>query len=130
MNLNPPPCTYCHRPTRFVGSTRTYRRENRVITVPTGDWECRRCPDPFTGEYPFRFADMPLLAWTDEQAHAIWLEKYGEPMPPSDRGRHPGAHRVVRVPVLLTPAEAMRLDEARGSASRGEYLRRNLPAAK
>jgi hypothetical protein len=93
--------------------------------VDTGLWECPgEHGDPFTGERPFRFADPPLLRWTDDQARELWLDRFGEEMPPSERGRRAGPRRTVRVPVMLTPQEAAQLDELRGRLTRSEYLRR------
>lgn len=47
-------------------------------------------------------------------------------MPAPQRARRPEEQRTVRVPVLLTPAEAERLDELRGDRPRGEFLRQLL----
>jgi hypothetical protein len=127
--LPPPTCTECGQPTHLVPYTRHYRRGSRVIMVESGMWECLNCPDPFTGERPFRFADAALMLWTDAQADPMWRERYGEPMPPSERGKHPGPYRTMRIPVMLTPDEVARLDEMRGNLTRSEYLRQNLRAA-
>lgn len=91
-------------------------------------WECADCADPFTGQQPFRFADVALMKWTDARAAELWQERFGEPLPPSERGRHPGPHRTMRIPVLLTPDEVARLDEVRGDLTRSEFFRRTLRA--
>jgi hypothetical protein len=111
-----------------VPKRRRVRRGERSLDVEGWLWECANCADPFTGERPYRFADPPLLRWDDDQAAAAWKEAFGEPIPPSERGRHPGPHRTVRVPVMLTPAEAARLDEVRGKVSRSDFLRKSLKA--
>lgn len=89
----------------------------------------RHCADPFTGERPFRFADQPLLDWEQEQIRDAWQARFGEPLPPSERGTRPTPLRNVRVPVMLTAAEAARLDEVRGDLTRSEDLRRTLKAS-
>jgi hypothetical protein len=107
-----------------------FRRRDRVLPVDSWTWQCPGdCPDPFTGERPFRFADAALMEWEEARAREAWPLRFGEAMPPSERGRHPGPHRTVRVPVMLTPAEAARLDEIRGSRTRSEFLRRAIRRA-
>lgn len=126
-DLTPPECAGCGGAARLVPRLTRVRRRERVVAFESWTWECPGdCPDPFTGERPFRFADPPLLRWEDERAGEAWQERYGEPIPPSERGKHPGPHRTVRVPVMLTPAEAARLDAIRGDLSRSEFLRQNL----
>lgn len=116
-------CTECHASAHLVAWTRHYRRAGHVLSVETGMWECASCADPFTREVPFRFADPPLMRWTDARAAELWLERFDEPMPASERGKHKAPHRTVRVPVMLTPAEAARLDEVRGGQTRSDFLR-------
>ena len=69
------------------------------------------------------------MAWTETQARLAWQERFGEPLPPSRRGRRTDDPRVVRVPVLLTEQEAELLDEQRGELSRGEFLRQAIRRA-
>ena len=112
----------------MVPYIRHYRRGDRVLMVDTGMWECSDCHDPFTGERPFQFADTPLMRWTDSRADELWRERFGEPLPPSERGKRKGPHRTLRIPVMLTPDELARLDEVRGNLTRSEFLRRTLRA--
>ena len=122
-----PTCSGCGTPARLVARLTRIRRRDQILAFDSWSWECPGdCADPFTGEHPFRFADPPLLRWEDEQARELWEQRFGRPMPPSERGRHPGPHRTVRVPLMLTPAEAAKLDAARGDLSRSEYLRQHL----
>ena len=125
-DLPVPVCSECGRPTRLVPYTRSYRRGSRVLAVESGSWECANCADPFTGDRPFRFTDAALMHWTDDQAAELWRERFGEPMPPSERGKRVLPPRTERVPVLLTQAELERLDAKRGTLSRSEYLRRGI----
>jgi len=125
-DLVPPACSGCDSAPVLIAKRRRVRRGGRSLDVDGWLWECAACADPFTGERPYRFADPALLRWDDEQAARAWVEAFGEPIPPSERGRHPGPHRTVRVPVMLTPAEAARLDEARGGVSRSDFLRKGL----
>lgn len=129
-DLTPPTCTECGYPAQMEPHIRHYRRAGHILAVETGIWVCARCADPFTGERPFRFADMPLLAWTDARAAALWQERFGEALPPSARGRRSGPRRTERIPVMLTPEELARLDTLRGDLTRSEYLRRTLRADK
>ena len=69
------------------------------------------------------------MEWEEAQAREAWSIRFGEPMPPSERGKHPGPHRTVRVPVMLTPKEAAQLDEVRGTWSRSEFLRQAIRRA-
>ncbi len=128
-DLIPPTCTECETPVRLVPYLRHYRRAGQMLAVETGMWECARCADPLTGDRPFRFADANLLQWTDARAGALWRERFGEGMPPSERGKHPGPHRTERIPVMLTPEEVSRLDAVRGDLTRSEYFRRAIRAA-
>lgn len=74
--------------------------------------------------------DFELMEWEEAQAAEVWQERFGEPMPNPKRARTPGERRSVRVPVLLTTAEAERLDELRGERPRGELLRQLLTKPK
>ena len=112
----------------MVPYIRHYRRGDRVLMVDTAMWECADCHDPFTGESPFQFADTPLMQWTDSRADELWRERFGEPLPPSERGKRKGPHRTQRIPVMLTLDELSRLDELRGDLTRSEFLRRALRA--
>jgi hypothetical protein len=69
------------------------------------------------------------MEWEEAQARVLWEQHFGEPMPPSERGKHPGPHRTVRIPVMLTPEEAERLDRIRGEKTRSEFLRQVIPAS-
>lgn len=90
-------------------------------------WRCTRgCADPDTGEAVFELSTPALMAWEEERAAEAWLVRFGEPMPPSRRAQQLAERRTIRVPVLLTRAEAARLDELRGDRPRGEFLRQLL----
>jgi hypothetical protein len=129
-HLTPPLCSGCQQTAHLASRLRRIHRGDRVLAVDSWTWECSRdCADPFSGERPFRFADQPLLAWEQEQIRDAWQARFGEPLPPSERGKHPGPHRSVRVPVMLTPAEAARLDKLRGELTRSEFLRRAISGA-
>ena len=126
-HLTPPPCSGCAQPAHLAPRLRRVHRGERILAVDGWTWECPgACVDPFTGEHPFRFADAPLMRWEDELARETWRERFGEPMPPSERGKRPRPHRTERVPVMLTPAELDRLDEKRGDVTRSDYLRRAI----
>jgi hypothetical protein len=64
------------------------------------------------------------MEWEEAAAANLWLERFGEPMPPSQRPRRTDDQRTVRVPLLLTRREAERLDQIRGGRSRAEFVRR------
>jgi hypothetical protein len=125
-DLTPPECTECGQLARLVPYVRSYRRGGRVLAVESGTWECAGCPDPLTGARPFRFADAPLLRWTDARAAELWSERFGEPLPPSERGKRSKPPRTERVPVMLTLAELARLDAKRGDLTRSDYLRKAI----
>ena len=126
-DLLSPACPYCKTAAVLTEHITRYRRAEQVLSVDTWTWECScGCVDPNTGAAPFRFVDAELMRWTDERAAALWQERFGVPMPPSRRGHRPGQRRTVRVPVMLTPAEADRLDRLRGKKPRGEFLREAL----
>lgn len=128
-DLTPPPCPGCQAAAELVPKRSRFRRRDKLLAIDSWTWQCPGdCPDPFTGERPLRFADPPLLRWEEDQAKEAWRTRYDEPMPVSERGQHPGPHRTVRIPVLLTPAEAARLDQVRGDLSRSDFLRRALKA--
>jgi len=125
--LPTPSCAGCGSPALLAPRTAWYRRGGRVLEVDTWSWSCPgSCADPFTGSQPFRFVDSPMAKWTDERARALWQERYGAAMPPSERGKRATPKRTVRVPILLTSEEASRLDDLRGEVSRGEYVRKAL----
>ena len=128
-HLPTPACSGCDSTVHLVPRRRRIRRGERSLDVDGWLWECASCADPFTGERSYRFADPPLLRWGEEQAALAWERHFGEPIPPSERGRHPGPHRTTRVPVLLTPAETAHLDELRGEESRSDFLGRVLKAS-
>lgn len=120
-------CPLCKAPATLEQRATRYRRGDRVLAVDTWAWQCSsECADPATGESPYRFLDPPLLRWNDDFAKEAWLEQFGDPMPESRRGRRRGEKRTVRVPVMLTPSEAKRLDRLRGAATRSEFLRKQL----
>lgn len=120
-------CPLCNGSATLEQRTTRYRRGDRVLAVDTWTWQCSSgCADPTNGEVPYRFMDPLLLRWNDDRAKESWLEQFGDPMPESRRGRRRGERRTVRVPVMLTPSEARRLDRLRGDASRSEFLRQQL----
>ena len=122
--LPPPSCSGCGRPAHLVARATRFRRGERVLLFDGWIWECPSgCPDPGSGDVPYQFSTFTLMEWEEEQARLLWRERYGEPMPPSQRAHSPQRQRRVRVPVLLTSAEAERLDRARGNRTRSEYLR-------
>ncbi|NOY25349.1 MAG: hypothetical protein GXP62_05700 [Oligoflexia bacterium] len=120
----PPLCPFCNNPATLQQRLTRYRRGDMELAVHTWTWLCAEgCADPDTGQPPYIFLDPPLMRWNDQLAHRAWLHHYGEPMPPSRRGQRRGEKRTVRIPVLLTPTEAERLDKLRGDVSRSEFLR-------
>lgn len=128
-DLIPSTCPGCGAEAHLVPKLVRFRRRDHILPVESWSWECPgSCPDPVTGERPLRFADQPLMEWEEAEARAAWPARFGEPMPPSERGKHPGPHRTVRVPVMLTPAEAARLDEIRGDKTRSDFLRQTIQA--
>ena len=101
-----------------------FRRGERVLPFEGWLWRCAHgCADPDTGEAPYELSTPALMAWEEERAAEAWLMRFGEPMPPSRRAQQVAARRTVRLPVLLTRAEAARLDELRGDRPRGEFWR-------
>ena len=123
-------CAGCGALARLVPRVRRVHRGERVLAVEGWTWECPgECGDPFTGERPFRFSDASLQDWEHGRIGEAWLARFGEALPASERGRRPHPRRSVRVPLMLTPAEAARLDEIRGELTRSEYLRRSLRVA-
>jgi hypothetical protein len=90
-------------------------------------WQCSSgCRDPDEVDSIYQFSTFELMEWEEAQAALAWKERFGVPMPPSQRARRPEDQRIVRVPVLLTAAEAARLDALRGERPRGEFLRQLL----
>jgi hypothetical protein len=111
----------------LVSKVTRFRRGERVLPLDGFVWQCpSTCPDPAYGSTPYQFSTFELMEWEEIRAAEAWRERFGEPMPPSQRGRRPHEQRTVRVPVLLTPTEAERLDALRGERPRGEFLRQLL----
>ncbi len=126
-NLPSPSCSGCGKPAALVPKVTRFRRGERVLPFDGFVWQCPSgCADPADGSTPYQFSTLELMTWEEEQAAAAWQERFGEPMPAPQRSRRPDEQRTVRVPVLLTPAEADRLDKLRGDRPRGEFLRQLL----
>lgn len=126
-NLTSPLCSGCQRPAVLVHKLTRFRRGDHVLPFEGTIWQCSSdCADSDDGSTPYPFSTFELMAWEEVQAAEAWRERFGEPVPPSQRGRLPDEQRTVRVPVLLTPLEAKRLDELRGDRPRGELLRQLL----
>lgn len=127
--LVPPACSGCGTPARLSPKVTRFRRGERVLPFDGYIWECHGgCIDPAGSATPYRFSSLELMEWEDAAVAEKWLAHFGKAMPPSQRGRVPEAQRTVRVPVLLTPAEAERLDALRGDRPRGDFLRQLLRA--
>ena len=125
--ITPPLCSGCGQPAQLVSKVTRFRRGERVLPFDGFLWACpSSCVDPEDGSVPYQFSNFELMEWEEAQAREAWVERFGEPMPPSQRGRRPAEQRTVRVPVLLTPGEADRLDALRGDRPRGEFLRQLL----
>jgi hypothetical protein len=130
-NLVPPRCSGCDSPAVLVPKLTRFRRGDRVLPFEGWTWQCPSgCADPDDGAVPYEFSTFELMEWEEAQAAQAWQERFGEPMPESQRARRPDERRTVRVPVLLTPAEAERLDKLRGDRPRGEFLRQLLTEPK
>ena len=113
----------------LVSKLTRFRRGDRIMPFEGYIWQCPSgCADPFDGSVPYQFSTFELMEWEESQAAGEWLERFGEPMPPSMRARRPEDQKSVRVPVLLTRAEVERLDTLRGDRPRGEFLRQLLAA--
>ena len=126
-NLVPPHCTGCGSPAARTPKLTRFRRGDRILPFDGWVWQCpSSCADPDDGSAQYQFSTFELMEWEEVQAARAWQERFGEPMPASQRARRPDDRRTVRVPVLLTPAEAERLDELRGERPRGEFLRQLL----
>ena len=126
-NLTPPTCSGCNKRASLVPRVARFRRGDRVLPIEGFVWQCpSRCLDPEDGSSPYQFSTFELMEWEESQAAKAWRERFGEAMPPSQRGRRPEDQRTVRVPVLLTRSEAERLDVLRGDRPRGEFLRQLL----
>jgi len=122
-----PHCSGCDRPANLVPKLTRFRRGDRVLPFDGFVWQCPSdCADPDDGSTPNQFSTFPLMEWEEGEAALAWQERFGEPMPAPLRSRRPDDQRSVRVPVLLTPAEAARLDKLRGDRPRGEFLRQLL----
>ncbi|MCK6501941.1 hypothetical protein L6R53_00810 [Myxococcota bacterium] len=125
--LSPPNCSGCNRPAELVPKLTRFRRGELVLPFDGYVWQCPwGCADPFDGAVPYQFSNLDLMQWEEQAAAAAWEARFGHPMPSPQRARRPEEQRTVRVPVLLTVAEAERLDELRGDRSRGEFLRQLL----
>ena len=123
-HLTPPHCSGCNKPATLVPKVTRFRRGDRVLPVDGFIWQCPSgCIDPEDGSSPYQFSSFELMELEEAQAATVWRERFGEAMPASRRGRGPDEQRTVRVPVLLTPGEAERLDSLRGDRPRGEFLR-------
>lgn len=126
-DLSPPMCSGCGQPAELVPKLTRFRRGDRVLPFDGFAWQCPSgCADPEDGSVPYQFSTFELMEWEEARAADAWQERYGEPMPPSRRARRPSERRTVRVPVLLTPTEARRLDRLRGDRPRGEFFRQLL----
>jgi hypothetical protein len=126
-NLSPPSCSGCNRPAQLVPKLTRFRRGDRVLPFDGFVWQCPSgCADPDDGATPYQFSTLGLMTWEEEQAAAAWRSRFNEAMPAPQRARRPDGQRTVRVPVLLTIAEAERLDQLRGDRPRGEFLRQLL----
>ena len=122
--LTPPRCSGCGQPAELSARITRFRRGDRVFPFEGYVWTCATgCADPLDGAVPYRFSTPPLMEWEEREAARAWEDRFGEPMPASQRARRPEDQRTVRVPVLLTEAEAERLDALRGDRPRGEFLR-------
>lgn len=126
-----PPCPFCGVPTHMGSRATHVRRGARVLTLDARHWECASgCLDE-DGTSPFRFEDAALLRQNDEATRTAWLERFGEPLPPSRRpGRKPPERRDVRVSILLTASEADVLDRSRGEVPRSAFIRNRLLRAR
>jgi hypothetical protein len=126
-NLLAPSCSGCGQAALLVHKVTRFRRGERVLPFDGFVWQCPSgCADPADGSTPYQFSTLELMAWEEQEASLVWRERFGEPMPAPQRARRPDEQRTVRVPVLLTPAEAERLDRLRGDRPRGEFLRQLL----
>lgn len=123
-DITTPKCPFCAEAPSLQPRTARYRRGDRTLAMDSWIWQCESgCVDPDSGAAPFQFTSPPLMKWTDARARTQWEERFGEPMPPSRRGRRKGPSRSVRVPVMFTPDEIEKLDRIRGERSRSEFLR-------
>jgi hypothetical protein len=123
--LSSPLCSGCGSAATLASKLTRFRRGDKVLPFEGYVWQCSAgCADPVDGTVPYQFSTPPLMAWVDGAAASLWLERFGEPMPPSLRSRVPDEQRTVRVPLLLTRREAERLDQIRGGRSRAEFVRR------
>jgi hypothetical protein len=128
--LNPPPCANCSQPAFLVPRRGRLRRGERVLELDTWSWQCPGdCRAPDAASQPYRFANPALLAWEEDLGAAAWLDHFGEPLPASQRPRRPEEQRRVRVPLLLSEAEADLLDRLRGERPRADFLRSLLAQA-
>jgi len=129
-DLQPPLCSGCRQAATLVPKITRFRRGDRVMPFEGFLWQCPiSCRDPADGTAPYRFSTFELMRWEEERAAHEWTERFGEPMPPSQRARLPRDQRTVRLPILLTRAEAERLDRLRGDRSRADFIRGLIEAS-
>ena len=121
--MEPVLCIYCNKPALHTLRPRQTRRGEKVLNLDILGYACSSdCLDP--DERPFRFTTPSLDRENQEKIRAAWREKFGEELPaPVHPGRPVAEPREVRVPLMLTEAEASDLDTARGEQSRSEFLR-------
>ena len=125
-DLKPPRCESTGRPADLVPFPFRVRRGERTLSVTGWIWNCPDCRDPMDGSSPWEFTDPAVGQVNQLIAEQSWQETFGEPLPPSARGRKNRPLRLVRVPVLMTEDEARRLDDIRGDLTRSEFLRRSV----
>lgn len=95
------------------------RRGDRSIQAPLRfrRYTCRQ--DPTTGE-PLEAAGPDLLALDRQDAVRIWLETWGEPLPPVPP---PARLAHAEITTRLGPADLAWIDAQRGERSRDAFLR-------
>lgn len=124
MAMTPPRCAHGACAATLQSRTAMARRGARVVAYEAQLWRCDRCGDPVTGTSPLEFVDAGLMHANDAALAAAWETKFGEPLPATGRpGRPADVPRTERVAVLLTRDELARLDEARGTVPRSEFVR-------
>ena len=89
-DLPPPLCSGCQAPAVLTRRLTRFRRGARVLPFEGWIWQCPSgCADPEDGSTPYQYSTFALMAWEEAQAALAWEERFGEPMPPSRRGRLP-----------------------------------------